>query len=75
MYSQTFAEQPRFFFMHFFMHFWANDDALKSPEGREILRLIRGAVIPLKGRKWTVLSVTGNVEVRLQLSEEAHRGD
>jgi hypothetical protein len=34
MYSQTFAEQPRFFFVHSFMHFWANDDALNLAKDR-----------------------------------------
>jgi hypothetical protein len=30
MRSQMFAEHPHLFFMHFFMHFWANDNGLKS---------------------------------------------
>ena len=38
MYSQTFAEQPRFFLMHFFMHFWANSDALSLPRDQRSAR-------------------------------------
>jgi hypothetical protein len=30
MRSQKFAEHPQLFFMHFFMHFWAYDNGLKS---------------------------------------------
>jgi hypothetical protein len=30
MRSEMFAEHPHLFFMHFFMHSWANDNAVKS---------------------------------------------
>ena len=51
MRSQTFAEHPHLFFMHFFMHFWTNDDALKSARSPRSARLNSGGQEDLNTRR------------------------
>ena len=51
MRSQTFAEHPHLFFMHFFMHFWTNDDALKSARSPRSARLNSGGQEDLDTRR------------------------